>query len=116
MRERGILLPITALPSRHGIGKMGKAAYDFIDFLSETGCRYWQILPLSPTSYGDSPYQSCSAFAGNPYLIDFDMLAEKGWLQPADYEGLRWDTAENEIDAPTTISTADETAYTENLG
>ncbi|MCQ2417287.1 MAG: 4-alpha-glucanotransferase [Oscillospiraceae bacterium] len=98
MRESGILLPITALPSKHGIGKMGKAAYDFIDFLSETGCRYWQILPLSPTSYGDSPYQSCSTFAGNPYLIDFDMLAEKGWLQPADYEGLRWETTENEID------------------
>ena len=98
MRESGILLPVSALPSKHGIGKLGKSAYAFIDFLQEAGCRYWQVLPLSPTGYGDSPYQSCSAFAGNPYLIDFDLLAEKGWLYAADYEGLPWDTSAEEID------------------
>ncbi|MBR6760671.1 MAG: 4-alpha-glucanotransferase [Oscillospiraceae bacterium] len=98
MRESGILLPISALPSRHGIGKLGKAAFDFVDFLAKSGCRYWQILPLSPTGYGDSPYQSCSVFAGNPYLIDFDLLAAKGWLCSADYDGLEWDTDASKID------------------
>ena len=98
MRESGILLPVSALPSKHGIGKLGQAAYDFVDFLSGTGCRYWQVLPLSPTGYGDSPYQSCSAFAGNPYLIDFDLLAKKGWLCAADYEGLTWDSDPDTID------------------
>lgn len=98
MRESGILLPVSALPSRHGIGKLGKAAYDFVDFLAESGCRYWQVLPLSPTSYGDSPYQSCSVFAGNPYLIDFDTLAQKGWLCAADYDGIQWDSTAKEID------------------
>lgn len=98
MRESGILLPVSALPSRHGIGKLGQAAYDFVDFLSLTGCRYWQVLPLSPTSYGDSPYQSCSCFAGNPYLIDFDLLAKKGWLTAADYDGLVWDSDPARID------------------
>lgn len=98
MRESGILLPVSALPSKHGIGKLGQAAYDFIDFLSGAGCRYWQVLPLSPTGYGDSPYQSCSAFAGNPYLIDFDRLAARGWLNASDYDGLPWDTSEHVID------------------
>lgn len=97
MRESGILLPVSALPTRHGIGKLGKAAYEFVDFLSEAGCHYWQVLPLSPTGYGDSPYQSCSAFAGNPYLIDLDRLAARGWLTPADYENVTWDTESDEI-------------------
>ena len=74
MRESGILLPVTALPSRHGVGKLGQAAFDFVDFLRDAGCHYWQVLPLSPTGFGDSPYQSCSCFAGNPYLIDFDKI------------------------------------------
>lgn len=98
MRESGILLPVSALPSRHGIGKMGKAAQNFVDFLAESGCHYWQVLPLSPTSYGDSPYQSCSVFAGNPYLIDFDTLAQQGLLCAADYDGIQWDTTPDAID------------------
>lgn len=80
MRTSGILLPITALPSPYGIGTLGKSAYDFVDFLTEAGQTYWQILPLGPTGYGDSPYQSFSSFAGNPYLIDLDMLVEEGLL------------------------------------
>lgn len=98
MRESGILLPVSALPSKYGIGKLGVAAYEFLDFLAESGCHYWQVLPLSPTGFGDSPYQSCSAFAGNPYLIDFDRLAARGWLNASDYEGLPWDTDPNVID------------------
>lgn len=98
MRESGILLPISSLPSKHGIGKLGQAAYDFIDFLSEAGCHYWQVLPLTPTSYGDSPYQSPSCFAGNPYLIDFELLEKRGWLYASDYQGLPWDTTAEQID------------------
>lgn len=98
MRESGILMPVSALPSRHGIGKLGQAAYDFVDFLAGAGCRYWQVLPLSPTGFGDSPYQSCSVFAGNPYLIDFDLLEKQGWLCNSDYDGIAWDSKSDEID------------------
>ena len=84
MRESGILLPVSALPSKHGIGTLGKAAYDFIYFLVKSGTRCWQILPIGPTGYGDSPYQSFSAFAGNPYFIDLDMLADEGLLTRAE--------------------------------
>ncbi|MBP0987769.1 MAG: 4-alpha-glucanotransferase, partial [Oscillospiraceae bacterium] len=98
MRESGILLPVTALPSAHGIGKLGQAAYDFVDFLYSAGCHYWQVLPLTPTSYGDSPYQSPSCFAGNPYLIDFDILADRGWLSHADYDGIPWESEPDVID------------------
>ena len=80
MKEKGILLHISSLPSPYGIGSFGKAAYDFVDFLKETHQDYWQVLPLGPTSYGDSPYQSFSCFAGNPYFIDLDILVEKGLL------------------------------------
>lgn len=80
MRKSGILLPITSLPSPYGIGTMGKCAYQFIDFLHQAKQSYWQVLPLGPTSFGDSPYQTFSAFAGNPYLIDLDMLVEEGYL------------------------------------
>lgn len=86
MRTSGILLPITSLPSPHGIGTLGQAAYDFIDFLQQAGQTYWQILPLGPTGYGDSPYQAFSTFAGNPYLIDLDVLVEKHWLTPEEIE------------------------------
>lgn len=79
-RGAGILLPVTSLPSPYGIGTFGKAAYEFVDFLAAAGQRYWQVLPLGPTSYGDSPYQSFSAFAGNPYLIDLPFLREQGLL------------------------------------
>ncbi len=75
MRSAGVLLPIFSLPSRYGIGTLGRESYRFIDFLDRAGMKYWQILPLTPTGYGDSPYQSVSAFAGNPYLIDLDDAA-----------------------------------------
>ena len=77
MRQSGILLPVTSLPSPYGIGTMGKAAYNWIDFLENAKQSYWQVLPLGPTSFKDSPYQTFSAFAGNPYLIDLDMLVEE---------------------------------------
>ena len=67
MRASGILMHISSLPGDHGIGKLGKEAYAFADFLKKAGQKYWQILPVSPTSYGDSPYQSFSVYAGNPY-------------------------------------------------
>ena len=98
MRESGILMPVSALPSRHGIGKIGQSAYQFVDFLAKCGCRYWQVLPLSPTGFGDSPYQSCSVYAGNPYLIDFDRLRDRGWLVPADYDVISWDSDADTID------------------
>lgn len=80
-RGSGILLPISSLPSPYGIGTLGKAAYEFVDFLRKARQRYWQVLPIGPTSYGDSPYQSFSAFAGNPYFIDLDTLVGEGLLQ-----------------------------------
>ena len=79
-RECGMLLPVSALPSRYGIGCFSREAYHFVDQLKEAGQQYWQILPLGPTGYGDSPYQSFSAFAGNPYLIDLEDLIQKGLL------------------------------------
>ncbi len=80
MRSSGILMPIFSLSSKYGIGTLGKEAYDFIDFLSKAGQTYWQILPLNPTNYGDSPYQSFSSFAGNPYFIDIIELINEGLL------------------------------------
>ena len=87
-RSSGILLPIFSLPSPYGIGTLGKAAYDFVDFLADAGQSWWQILPVGPTSYGDSPYQSYSTFAGNPYFIDLDMLIEDGLLSKADLKSI----------------------------
>ena len=98
MRKSGILLHISSLPSRYGIGRMGKAAYDFVDFLQESETAYWQILPLSPTSYGDSPYQSFSVYAGNPYFIDFEKLEEQGLLEHEDYASMLWQRSPDEID------------------
>lgn len=80
MRASGILLPISSLPSKYGIGCFSKSAYQFVDQLNEAGQKYWQILPLGPTSYGDSPYQSFSTFAGNPYFISLEELIEEGTL------------------------------------
>ena len=80
MRSSGILLPVSSLPSEYGIGCFSKSAYEFVDNLREAGQRYWQILPLGPTSYGDSPYQSFSTFAGNPYFIDLETLIQQGLL------------------------------------
>lgn len=85
MRRSGILLHISSLPSEYGIGKLGREAYEFADFLSRSGVSVWQILPLSPTSYGDSPYQSFSVHAGNPYFIDFEKLEEQGLLSRDEY-------------------------------
>ena len=80
MRTCGILMPVFSLPSNYGIGTFGKEAYRFVDFLKKAGQSHWQILPLNPTNYGDSPYQSFSAYAGNPYFIDLDILIEQGLL------------------------------------
>ncbi|MBR0025895.1 MAG: 4-alpha-glucanotransferase [Clostridia bacterium] len=89
-RSSGILMHISSLPSPYGIGTLGKAAYEFADFLEAAGQRYWQVLPLGPTSFGDSPYQSCSTFAGNPYFIDLDLLCEDGLLLKEEYADRFW--------------------------
>ncbi len=88
MRACGVLLPVTSLPSLYGIGCFSREAYAFVDQLRRAGQTYWQILPLGPTGYGDSPYQSFSAFAGNPYFIDLDTLAQQGLLEKEEYEML----------------------------
>ena len=98
MRRNGMLRPIASLPSPYGIGGFSKEAYEFIDLLEETGQKLWQILPLGPTSYGDSPYQSFSTFAGNPYFIDLDTLAEKGWLTKEACEASDYGDNESYID------------------
>ena len=82
MRSTGVLLPIASLPTKYGIGGFSKEAYDFVDWLKAAGVDYWQILPLGPTGYGDSPYQSISTFAGNPYFIDLEALIEEKLLTP----------------------------------
>lgn len=86
MRKNGILLPISSLPSPYGIGCFSKEAYEFVDFLKEAGQEYWQVLPLGPTGYGDSPYQAFSTFAGNPYFVDLEDLIAKHWLTAKDCE------------------------------
>ena len=90
MRKSGILLHVSSLPSPYGIGTLGKTAYEFIDFLEKAGQKCWQMLPINPTGYGDSPYQALSTFAGNHYLIDLDLLAEKGLLDKAEIEECCW--------------------------
>lgn len=85
-RKSGLLLHITSLPGPYGIGTLGDNAKKFIDFLFEAGQSYWQVLPVGPTSYGDSPYQSFSTFAGNPYLIDLDYLKRDGLLNQEDLD------------------------------
>ncbi|MCB2288676.1 4-alpha-glucanotransferase [Clostridium sp. CS001] len=87
-RSSGILMHITSLPSQYGIGTFGREAYEFVDFLVKAGQKYWQILPLGSTGFGDSPYQSFSAFAGNPYFIDLDFLNKEGLLKKEDYNTL----------------------------
>ena len=90
MRASGVLMHISSLPGDTGIGTLGKEAYEFVDFLNKSGQTYWQVLPLCPTSYGDSPYQSFSTFAGNPYFIDFDLLCNDGLLKKSDYSRIKW--------------------------
>ena len=91
-------MPVFSLPSPYGIGSFGKTAKDFIDFLSEAGQSYWQVLPLGPTSFGDSPYMSFSAFAGNPYFIDLDTLKEDGLLTDTEIAGCDFGTDAGAVD------------------
>ncbi|WP_300382817.1 4-alpha-glucanotransferase [Clostridium sp.] len=98
MRRSGIILPIFSLPSNYGIGTLGKEAYRFVDFLEKSQMNLWQILPVGPTSYGDSPYQSFSTFAGNPYFIDLELLVEKGLLEKKEIEKYDFGNFENDID------------------
>jgi len=97
-RASGILLPISSIPSKYGIGAFSKEAYEFVDKLKEAGQSYWQILPLGPTSYGDSPYQSFSTFAGNPYFIDLEALIEEGVLTKEECDACDFGDDESQID------------------
>ena len=98
MRESGILMPVSSLPGPYGIGCFGAEALKFVDFLAAAGQHIWQLLPLSPTGYGDSPYQSCSAFAGNPYFIDLDALKADGLLTAAQLKAEPWGTDQLSVD------------------
>lgn len=97
-RGAGILLAVTSLPSPYGIGTMGKEAFRFVDMLTDLRQKYWQVLPIGPTSFGDSPYQSFSAFAGNPYLIDLDILIEEGLLKQEEVDGYNWGGRKDDVD------------------
>ena len=97
-RSSGVLMHITSLPGEFGIGTFGKSAYHFVDFLEETKQTYWQILPLTTTSYGDSPYQSFSAVAGNLNLIDFSLLKEDGLLEESDYVNVNFGENPEKVD------------------
>ncbi|MBR6977640.1 MAG: 4-alpha-glucanotransferase, partial [Lachnospiraceae bacterium] len=92
MNERlsGVLMPMSSLPSPYGIGTMGVEAYRFVDFLKASGQSYWQLLPLGPTSYGDSPYQSFSTYAGSPYYVDLEFLIRDGLLTREEVEAFDW--------------------------
>lgn len=96
-RGAGILMPISSLPAPYGIGTFGKSAYEFADSLKRARQSYWQVLPLGPTSYGDSPYQSFSAFAGNPYFIDLDALLEEELLTKEEIDACYWLDSEEEV-------------------
>jgi len=98
MRESGILMPVSSLPGPYGIGCFGAEALKFVDFLAAAGQHIWQLLPLSPTGYGDSPYQSCSAFAGNPYFIDLDALKADGLMTAAQLKAEPWGTDPLSVD------------------
>ena len=98
MRECGVLMHITSLPGPYGVGTMGKSAFEFVDFLASAGQSWWQILPLSPTGYGDSPYQSASAYAGNPYLIDLDLLKAQGLVTQQELDSFEWCYSEEKVD------------------
>ena len=98
MRASGILMPIFSLSSDYGIGTLGKEAYEFVDFLEKAGQTYWQILPLGITGFGDSPYQSVSTFAGNPYFIDLDELIQQGFLEKEEVTSIKWCDKSSKID------------------
>ena len=97
-RGSGILLAVSSLPSKYGIGTLGYAAYRFVDLLVDLKQKYWQVLPIGPTSFGDSPYQTISAFAGNPYLIDLELLVEDKLLEPEEIYSYQWGSNESGID------------------
>lgn len=98
MRSCGILMPVFSLDSDYGIGTLGKSAYEFVDFLCEAGQTYWQILPLNPTNYGDSPYLSFSSSAGNPFFIDLDILCKEGLLKKEDYSEVDFGNDPSRVD------------------
>lgn len=98
MRASGVLLPVSSIPSKYGIGTFSKEAYEFVDFLAQAGQTYWQILPLGPTGYGDSPYQSFSTYAGNPYYIDLEQLVKAGWLTEKDLKSCDWGSHAGYVD------------------
>jgi 4-alpha-glucanotransferase len=98
LRSSGILLPISSLPSPYGIGSLGTTAFQFADFLQDAGQRFWQILPIGPTGYGDSPYQSFSSFAGNPYFIDLDILTQQGLLKSEEIASCCWGNSACQVD------------------
>ena len=98
IRRAGVLLPVSSLPGKYGIGTFGKAAYDWVDYLKASGQSLWQILPLGPTGYGDSPYQSFSTFAGNPYFIDLEKLIEEKLVTQAECDALDWGGSERYVD------------------
>lgn len=100
-RSSGILMPISSLPSPYGIGTLGQAAMDFVDFLHGANQRWWQILPVGHTSYGDSPYQCLSAYAGNPYFVDLDLLIQDGLLKRKEVEELSWGEDPAQVDYAT---------------
>ncbi|MFR8868118.1 MAG: 4-alpha-glucanotransferase [Lachnospiraceae bacterium] len=98
MRSSGVLMHLSSLPSPYGIGTMGKQAKQFVDFLEKAGQTYWQMLPICPTSYGDSPYQSPSGFAGNPYFIDLDILCTKKLLKKSECRSYQWNEKDDTVD------------------
>ena len=97
-RSCGVLLPVSALPGPYGIGTLGSAAYEFVDFLADAGQTWWQMLPVGPTSYGDSPYQSFSTYAGNPYFVDLELLIRDGLLTEAECQAPFWGADASEVD------------------
>ena len=97
MRASGILLPVSSLPSKYGIGCFSEEAYEFVDQLARAGQKYWQILPLGPTGYGDSPYQSFSTFAGNPYFIDLDTLKDEKLLTQDEIDACWWCDKQDQV-------------------
>ena len=98
MRSSGILMHISSLPSPYGIGTMGKAARQFADFLHRAGQHYWQLLPIGQTGFGNSPYQTCSTCAGNPYFIDPDLLIEEELLLPSEVQAIDWESHAERVD------------------
>ena len=97
-RAAGVLLSVSSLPAPYGIGTLGRCACDFVDFLAESGQKFWQMLPVGPISYGDSPYQSFSTFAGNPYYIDLDLLIADGLLEPEEVRAPFWGDDPERVD------------------